>query len=190
MQRREMPMLLVAGLIAGTNCSDAPLAPGSPALRPVADRQAWAVAPAFTASDLPVEVLDPGQIEFRDSRILWRGLVVRARIEASDPRYTGFEVATLNANWNLAGEGAVWGKATLENDGGGVWEGEWRARRTRVGESEWAGAATWSAQGRSGNVTGLHASGTETVSSFEAIPTYYVGERHGRITGPPMQVQP
>ena len=184
MQRHEIrTTLLVAGLIAVAGCTEAPVAPRPSTLPPLADRQAPPAAAVFTASDLPVEVINPGQIEFRDSRILWRGLVVRARIEASDPRFTGFEVATLNANWNLTGEGPVWGTTTLENDAGGVWEGEWRARRSRTGESEWVSAATWSMQGRSGGVEGLHASGTESVTSFEAIPAFYAGEIHGRITG-------
>lgn len=182
--------LLVGGLIAVAGCRDAPSGPRPTAVRPAADLQAATTIASFTASDLPIEVIDAGQIQFRDDRILWRGLVVRARIEASDPRFTGFEVARLNADWSLQGEGPVWGTITLTNDAGGTWDGEWRARRTRASESEWRGAGTWSVQGRTGDVAGLHAWGTEAVRSFEAIPSFYVGERYGRITGEPAPAEP
>jgi hypothetical protein len=169
--------------VAVVGCGDEPLAPRGEEFIPAGNRVAAAAIAPFTASDQPVEVLDPGLVSVQGGRILWRGLVVRSRIDASDARFSGFLVATLNANWNLQGEGAVWGKFTHDVDTGGRWEGVWRAHRTRTGESEWSGDATWSAQGRSGSVEGLRAHGTELVTSFEVIPAFYVGQMQGSIVG-------
>jgi hypothetical protein len=191
MQKHLIPSsLAIVATIAAVACSDEPLAPRAEPVRLAGDRVVAAAIATFTASDMPVEVIDPGQVNFQGPRILWRGLIVRARIEASDPRFTGFLIGTLNANWNLQGEGAVWGRFTHEVDAGGMWEGVWRAHRTRAGEAQWTGEATWSAQGRSGSVQGLRAHGAEVVTSFEVIPTFYVGEMHGRIVGREVLAQP
>ena len=139
----------------------------------------------FTATDLPVEVLDPGGYKFQNNRIIVTGLRVKARVESSDARFTGFMTAELNSSFNLQGEGPVWAKFILEVDDGGLWEGVWNAHRSQTGEGVWTGAATWKAQGHGGTVDGMKAWGSETITTFEVVPAYYVGEIQGQIAERP-----
>lgn len=181
-----LTLMLVGGTLALAACGEDALEPrpdGLEAFVPAASSAP--VITEFTATDLPAGILDPGEFKFQNNRIIARGLVVRARIEASDPRFSGFMVAELNSSWSLEGEGPVWGKITHEVDGGGVLEGIWRAYRSRTAEGVWTGAATWTAQGRGGSVEGVKAWGTETITSFSVIPSFYVGEIHGYIANRP-----
>lgn len=175
MRGRALQVVLTLGGGALAGCGDTPLSP-APDVAAVA-----ATITEFTASDVPVGVLDPGVLEFLPDRIVWHGLALRARFDASDPRFSGFMDAELNAVWNLAGEGPVRGTFALEVDDGGRWEGVWRARRSQTAADQWVGEATWTARGVAGSVTGLHAEGAETIVTTELFPSFYVGQVVGRI---------
>lgn len=168
---------LLGGILLATSCAQEPLGP-----TPEFSRRE-STHTAFTASDLPVAILDPGVLELLPNRILARGLVVRARIEASDSRFTGFMVVTANANWTLAGEGPAWGTFTLEVDGGGEWVGRWHGWRTITGTGEWTTAIRWVVSGHGAEVAGLRAGGTESLATTEVIPAFYVGQLDGWIRG-------
>lgn len=54
-----------------------------------------------------------------------RGQVVQFREDSTDPRTTGLNTVTANANLHADGIMEAWGTSSFQVDGGGVWEGTW-----------------------------------------------------------------
>ncbi len=54
-----------------------------------------------------------------------RGQVVQFREDSTDPRTTGLNTVTANANQHADGIMEAWGSSSFQVDGGGVWEGTW-----------------------------------------------------------------
>jgi hypothetical protein len=125
--------------------------------------------------------MDPGQLRVANQRYVLSGMIVQARFDATDPRMSGFATITGNGVLDLDdGSGPVWGKMTLTPDGGGTWTGTWHGHRASAGPV-WIGQLEWTLNGRDGAVGGLHAAGTETVTTFTLLPTVYQGQFSGNI---------
>jgi hypothetical protein len=178
MMRRLTPTLAAIAMLAA--CSDS--SPVEPALDGLVGAS---VGPAslvnFTATDVPVALLDPGRVQVVNKRYVINGMVVQARFDATDPRMSGFATITGNGVLDVAdGSGPVWGKMTLNPDGGGTWVGTWHGHRAQAG-TVWIGTVEWNLNGRDGIVGGLHARGTETITTFTLLPTAYFGQIAGTI---------
>jgi hypothetical protein len=177
MTRRFAPTLAAIAMLAA--CSES--SPTEPALDGLAGPVMAVLSVDFTATDIPVALLDPGQMRVVKQRYLISGTVVQARFDATDPRMSGYATITGNGVLDVEdGSGPVWGTFTLSPDGGGTWVGHWHGHRAPAGPV-WAGEIEWTLNGREGPVRGLHASGTETVTTFTLLPTAYMGQIAGTI---------
>lgn len=164
-------------------CSEGtPTDPAAPTSNPVADPNAAAIhGTGFSAVDVPVGFVDPGEARFADGKIVIRGLAVLASVDATDPRFTGTGVVTANGVLDAAdGSGTVWGSMEIESQLGGTWIGTWRGHREPSG-AVWVAELTWQAHGGGGAIDGLHAAGTEIITSVGLVPSGYVGAMQGLI---------
>ncbi|UCH60846.1 MAG: hypothetical protein JSV61_05020 [Anaerolineales bacterium] len=87
----------------------------------------------FSCVDGGTELLNPGVWTFPDGNVHVRGMVLRTRNNASDPRDQGYNTIVMNANWGKDGAGPMWGTFSLETDEGGLWKGTWAGRDTEQG---------------------------------------------------------
>ncbi len=180
-----LSLAMVGVALTASACRESPLAPDGELTTRVPVATSASVAEEFSATEMPIAVLDPGVLKVQNNRIIATGIRVKARVESSDSRFTGFMTAEMNSSFSPEGEGPVWAKFIHEVDGGGVWEGVWRAHRSHTAEGIWTGAATWTAQGHGGGVNGMKAWGTETITTFSVIPAFYIGEIQGYIAQRP-----
>jgi len=178
--RARISLAAIAALVA---CSESPFEPAR-----TAEDGPGAVAASmpltytsFTATDVPVQLTDPGHIQITSGKFVLTGLAGVARIEATDPRLTGFASFTANGVLDATdGHGPVWGTLTVHPDIGGEGTGTWHGHRAPSGPV-WIGNLAWTLNGVGGPVAGLHASGTEVITSFSLIPTAYFGAMSGTI---------
>ncbi len=66
-------------------------------------------------------------------RIMVRGMVMDCREDSSDPRETGNNIVTMNANWDSQGLGPMWGTSHFATDEGGLWKATWAGMVTAQG---------------------------------------------------------
>ena len=113
----------------------------------------------YQCNETTVGVLDPGTAFLSDGGILHiRGMVMLLRDEADTPLMTGNNTIVLNANWDAAENGPMWGTAHFETDEGGVWEGTWAGQITAQGAWENASMTGY------GKYAGMKARWNKTVS--------------------------
>src|SRR3990172_1285732 len=79
----------------------------------------------FTCTDEGYNTTDIGTWSFPDGNIHIRGMKQTAHSICDDPRVTGYNYITVNANWDANYTGPIWGTFTLQSDAGGTWIGTW-----------------------------------------------------------------
>ena len=83
---------------------------------------AQAVVTPYTATEIPVALIDPGTTTHPDGNTHIRGLTALYTRKASDPRVSGGTVRwVINYNLDATLNGPIWGSGSWEN-GGGSWE--------------------------------------------------------------------
>jgi hypothetical protein len=108
--------------------------------------QARAIVTQYTGTEA-CEPLAIGQWTFHDGNIFVRGMELLCTEDATDPRMSGSNAVTLNANWHadpsamMGGTGPMWG--TWQQEG---WAGTWEGTML-------AGGGVYHAQG---NGTGIY----------------------------------
>jgi hypothetical protein len=121
----------------------------------------------------PVQPCSPG------SRIRIRGVLSQSAIASSEPRFTGIETVTVNANLDPQYSGQAWGGWSLAvGEGLGLWEGTWRGSRTHTPGGGPTGGDAWTTRIEligfgSGSVAGLHVTASETIVTFAPLPLPY-----------------
>lgn len=108
------------------------------------------------------------------SRAQVRGRLAQFRDESLDPRLTGDDYVTANANLDTAGLGPIWGTFRLVLDAGGVWEGSWAGKITPTGAKIQA-----TAHGSGGTVDGLTSKWTLSSTANPLVSEFTV-----RFVGP------
>jgi hypothetical protein len=107
-------------------------------LLPAVQAGAKAVKTPFTGTEVFVEDISPGQESFPDKNLYkFRDGVSLFKITASDPRVSGDDLVTINANFKLVDppvfvHGPMWGEFTISN-ADGSWEGTWTGVRDKNG---------------------------------------------------------
>jgi len=181
--RRIATTIAMAAALAG--CTEQPFEPDGAANLQPQFTTGPAPEAAFTATDFPLAILDPGTMNVTGGRYIIHGLTAQIRFEATDPRMTGFGTATVNGTLEIAdGSGPVWGTFTINPDIGGSWTGTWHGHRSRTGPV-WTGDIQWIMHGQTGPVAGLKAWGTETITTFAILPAAYIGQVEGTIRDDP-----
>jgi hypothetical protein len=138
---------------------------------PAAARAVWT---EFSGTETLQNIVYPGDwVWLPSGNVHVRGRVTECLDEASDARVSGVDTIVVNANWDSAFTGPMWG--TFHNEvapgpdckGGGVWEGTWTGMVGTEG-------CSWRAvgQGVSGCVEGLHVS---YVANCGVDPTTFTG---------------
>ena len=152
------------------------LAPGSAAAR--------ATRIGFSGYEVPTGPPDYGEwIELPSGNVHVRGMTTVYEEVATDPRMSGLNTSTMNANWGPDFSGPMFGKAesvlaaSAECPGGGV------RRATWTGMMNAGGSYTYSAAGKgvSGCVAGLRFWLTAFNPGGDALTTYTgeILEPHG-----------
>jgi hypothetical protein len=114
------------------------------------------------------------------SRTQIRGLTLISRIEASDPRLSGWLTIVASANWDSELSGP--GRATflLAADNAGTWDGICQGTRQRE-VSSWSSSLHCTGHGTEGTVKDLQVAFEENIISFTPVPLVYFGAIEGRI---------
>ena len=117
------------------------------ALLTVSPAMASAQRTMFTGTSNFAETLDAGEWTYLPSgNVLARGIVETYHDVSSDPRLTGTETITSNANFKPAPSselglaGNMWGTFHIENEGG-AWDGTFTSEITEGGEYFYRGVA-------------------------------------------------
>jgi hypothetical protein len=107
-------------------------------LLPALQVGAKAVKTPFTGSETFVEDISLGRESFPDKNLYHiRDGVSLFKVTASDPRVSGEDLITFNANFKLVdppvyAHGPMWGEFTISNPDG-TWEGTWTGTRDKNG---------------------------------------------------------
>ena len=117
------------------------------ALLIVGSAAAKASESTFTCTDEVYETTDPGSWSFPDGNIHIRGMKQTAHSVCGDPRVTGHNSITVNANWDADFTGPMWGEFAFQSEEGGAWNGTWNGMMTADGS--WYNAV--------GNGSGMYA---------------------------------
>jgi hypothetical protein len=135
------------------------------------------LCPGFDPTGDPMQPCPP------ESRTHIRGFTIISRVEAADPRLSGWMTVELNANMDAEYTGPVWGTFSLALDAGGTWDGTWQGRRSRVGD-HWIVPLHVSGQGTGGAVDGMKLMVVDRIVVPTAAPIAYTGTIEGRIVDP------
>ena len=120
-----------------------------------------------------------------DSRIAVRSVAGVSRMASTSPRLAGSFSWEMNANWDADGTGPAWGTFRLELDEGGVWEGSWTNRRSKLdGMAVWVGHARFVARGTSGSVEGMQLQLTIVGTTHTLMPVFWVEPIEAEILAP------
>lgn len=133
--------------------------------------------PGFEPTGDPLQPCPPG------SRINFRDMKIRSRVESTDPRYTGWLTLTLNGNFDAASTGPVWGTSSIALDAGGTWDGTWQGMRVQEG-GLWITPLHFSGQGTGGVVDGMQVLGVDRVVAPTPAAILYTGSVQARILDP------
>jgi hypothetical protein len=89
----------------------------------------------FSGIENMVDILDWGEwTTLPSGRQQIRGWVLENYDDTNDPRATGTNIVTINANWDADGAGPFWGTFHLVPDGyDGYWEGSFTAKMPAEG---------------------------------------------------------
>ena len=87
----------------------------------------------FTCAPEDYVTTDPGSWSFPDGNIHIRGMKQYGRVVCDDPRQTGVNYITVNANWDANFTGPMWGVFTFQSDEGGIFKGTWNGMMTADG---------------------------------------------------------
>jgi len=121
-----------------------------------------------------------------DSRIQLRGVTGISRMASTSPQLAGSFSWEMNANWDADGTGPAWGTFRLELDEGGVWEGSWTNRRSKLdGMAVWVGHARFVGRGTSGSVQGMQLQLTIVGTTYSLLPVFWVAPIEAEILEPP-----
>ncbi len=187
MENRWKLMALVGALLFG-GCDSAPVAPDqSPSSSPTAP-QFTISSSDFSGTDVTVALIDPGVAiaapPNAPQKVVIRGLTVLSRTETNDSRATGNTTVVANGVLSLIdGSGPVQGSFRTEVDGGGVWHGRWHGHRAMTGPAEWTATLQVEGRGHGGAIDGMRIAYTNTVTTFELVPTASFGVIEGQIIG-------
>jgi len=111
---------------------------------------AQVVVTPYTATEIPVALIDPGTTTHPDGNTHIRGLTALYTRKASDVRVSGGTVRwVINYNLDATLNGPIWGSGSWEN-GGGSWEGTLQGsinRGTGVGHYDQCGTAAETSRG-------------------------------------------
>ncbi len=129
---------------------------------------------------------DPAQPCQEGSRLAARGIWALDRIDSEDPAISGWMTVELNANLGPDYAGPAWGKASIQLDAGGVWEGTWEGIRERVPVEPpiWTVDLRLQLHGIGGEVDGMQAKCTEQITALTAMPVLYKGLGSCRLLQP------
>jgi len=131
---------------------------------------------------------DPAQPCPPGSRIHVRGVSGMSRMASGSPLLAGSFYWEMNANWDAAGTGPAWGSFRLELDAGGVWEGSWTNKRSKVEDGEvdvWVGHASFIGRGTTGGVEGMQLRLTVVGTTYTLMPFFWAEPFDAEILVPP-----
>ena len=109
-----------------------------------------------------------------DSRIRVRGSSWMSRVTSSGVLLTGWFYNDGNANYDSNATGQVWGTFRIELDAGGVWEGSWTGKRSKVGDV-WMMRVRGVGRGSGGSVDGMHLQFTEVALMPDFLAIVWLG---------------
>lgn len=112
----------------------------------------------FTATEYPVQIIDPGTTKIVGQNIIVKGQVIESIFACDNSFVNGTAYITLNGMLNIyTGEGPLHGKLNLTPDAmpGNTWECNWTGYRTKTGESEWTLNLQLEGQGKGGELDGM-----------------------------------
>jgi hypothetical protein len=174
-------LFALAALVA---CADDPVASPSADLAMSMSPNA-ATFTDFTGTDIITGLVDPGSTTVTDKHIVMRGIVVSSRIDATDPRVSGFAEISINGTLSAAdGTGHVFGKFTIAADMGGTWTGTWTGKREQLAPDLWMGTLDEVMEAKGGAINGLKAHAVETVYTNTLVPSAFMGLMEGWVLDP------
>jgi hypothetical protein len=131
----QISFLILAAALIVTGCSDKSVLPDQPVTS-----LGKVIQTDFTASEIPVGLIDPGTMKIVGQNLIAKDLVMQSTFESESNYIEGSLILTLNGKLNLyTGEGPMHGTLTLIPDAfpENIWEGNWTGYRTMTGEGEW-----------------------------------------------------
>jgi hypothetical protein len=131
----QISFLILAAALIITGCSDKSVLPDQPATS-----LAKVVQTDFTATEIPVGLIDPGTMKIVGQNLIAKDMVMQSTFESENQYIAGSLILTLNGKLNLyTGEGPMHGTMKLTPDAfpEDTWEGNWAGYRTMTGEGEW-----------------------------------------------------
>ena len=103
------------------------------ALLIVGSAAAQASESTFTCTNAGYQTTDMGSWSYPNGNIHIRGMKQTTLSTCGDPRVTGYNDITVNANWDSNFTGPMWGEFTFHSDEGGTWKGTWNGMMTSDG---------------------------------------------------------
>jgi hypothetical protein len=120
------------------------------------------------------------------SRMKFRNVVWKSRLDSSSSLLAGYFVNEGNNNFDASATGQVWGTFRIEVDAGGAWAGTWTADRSKVGEV-WVIRVRGVGRGSGGAVNGMHMSFTEVAPMPTFMPLFWIGSLDVEVLAPPVR---
>ena len=174
----RISFLILAAALVITGCSDKSALPDQPVTS-----LAKVIQTDFTATEIPVGLIDPGTMKIVGQNLIAKGMVMQSTFESDNQYIAGTVTLTLNGKLNLyTGEGPMHGTLALTPDAfpENTWEGNWTGYRSMTGEGEWTLDAHLAGHGGGDELGGMMFFADELVYSTDI---YGNGDFTGDVTG-------
>ena len=119
------------------------------------------------------------------SRIHFRNLAWKSRLESEDPLLRGDFFSEGNFNLDADYSGRMAGSLRIELDDGGVWEGSWTGEKSKVENAEaWILLIRGVCRGTGGSVDGMQLRFTEVATIDTPLGFFWTGTVDGQVLIP------